>query len=50
MPSALSLFYDPQWIQKHYAKMPTKLYWMNVQNNDRGGMKQVWPTDCGAHM
>ncbi len=26
MPSALSIFYDPQWIQKHYAKMPTKLY------------------------
>ena len=26
MPSALSLFYDSQWIQKHYAKMPTKLY------------------------
>ena len=26
MPSALSLFYDSKWIQKHYAKMPTKLY------------------------
>ena len=26
MPSALSLFYDSQWMQKHYAEMPTKLY------------------------